>query len=646
MALEERGGRAERPKSDAVDVKINPKDGSIWYLDFDDKVVTLDDAGDTEYNRQRNEPDSDPAPDYPRFKQSVSMESPPGEAQEEGEDDAVIASLKLSEPTPTDPPVPAPPESKPPEVVVPHPAPEPTPIIVPSTPPDTVVALASAATSTPEPMPTLESTEPMFDLSRFELQISGERTSGRAGIGAEPPHYRYKNPDGSYRVDQFGVPIEYPFDFVEDLKRGPRPENAEPEKPNQVARPPEGSDGAANEEGQETAINWSKPPRLNDGVKALTQAEIQASPELERNFKRTIERLDPERAGALYLKWTSGEILDDPELAVLAYARNEFANRLDAGTKLATKLNKADVGTGRMRSLAFRNEVDMNGVDKTLAEMRKQTLILAMKMTDEELSRVVRAYETLDRDRSTSEYKQWETNVHSVAQKTGTRWDDYSEKISARVQSRSGRIELRHEAEKTIAKKYGAFRNVIAQFNPFFDTSRFSRADRVVQTADSVERALKEKPLLREINQQLAIITDFMKLTLNHDPEVRRALQQAAARNAAISVPNAGPGTFSEIQAAVPGERERLAGNPSLSPATMQPWFVRDRATWRTPDGRGYAQMNRQEINERVAAWDPPELQQLRERERQSRGGSIMAAIIGLLFGRTVDQHKQQLNLA
>ena len=56
--------------------------------------------------------------------------------------------------------------------------------------------------------------------------------------------------------------------------------------------------------------------------------------------------------------------------------------------------------------------------------------------------------------------------------------------------------------------------------------------------------------------------------------------------------------------------------------------------------------MNRQEINDRIASWDPPEIQQFRERERQSRGGKFFAAIVGLLFGRAVEQHKQQLNLA
>lgn len=352
--------------------------------------------------------------------------------------------------------------------------------------------------------------------------------------------------------------------------------------------------------------DWNALPPLLKGAKAMRQREIQANPEWEKNFLRVVERLDKERGGSIYARAVSEEVLDSKDLAFLAYARRDFANRLAIGETLQKRFEGnaglSDLELAKKRNETLRNEVELDSDESAMDLMKQQSIVLAMKMGDAEIGEVAAAYQILDKERNSTTYKVWERGVQDVLKKSGVPWEEYRDTF--KLDDKRGRIETRHEIEGRIAEGRSTLRNVLSWANPLFGRSRFSQADKLVRKAASLENFLQtpgSSP--QRVDQQLNVITRFMALTLSHDKEVRRAFQQTSMRNEEVAAIKTKPETFKEMRA----ERTRLTGNTAINPQNLKTAFERDMGKrGEMIGGRPYAGWTPEEKTARFKSWDVP----------------------------------------
>jgi len=380
-------------------------------------------------------------------------------------------------------------------------------------------------------------------------------------------------------------------------------------------------------------------------VTELRQREIQADPALEKNFLRCVERLDPERGAAVYARAVTGEVLSSADLAFLAYARRDFSNRLDLGEELKSKITLSDIATAKRRNAALRNEVDLGTDEQALQLMQEQAVVLAMKMTSDELAQVTRAYDTLERARNTSKYVRWEKGVRDVLERSNVSWEEYKDVF--RFGTKGDRVETRREIQRRIDEGQTTLSSVFSWFNPFSGGSNFRKADRIARKALSLEQKLQKPGTIQEADRQLDVITTFMKMTLSHDPEVRRAWQQTAMRDENVAAVETAPPTFKELR----GINTRLRGNAELTPARIKEAYERDiTARNERIGGRAFAEWTPQEKQSRLRSWDIPEtmtqgaMRQSSE-PREARGG-LFSRILGLLFDLVVGRQKDQVRYA
>ncbi|OGG48569.1 hypothetical protein A2704_00505 [Candidatus Kaiserbacteria bacterium RIFCSPHIGHO2_01_FULL_54_36b] len=399
-------------------------------------------------------------------------------------------------------------------------------------------------------------------------------------------------------------------------------------------------------------LDFNNPPELPKGVKLLEQPEIQANPELERNFVRVVERLDSVHGNGkeVYRKWMNKEILSDADRQLLAYARRDFALRLHEGTILAGKLNMTDLEIGMRRNTALRDEVELYGREQTLKEMKKQSLVLAMKMDDADFQQVIGAYPILDKNRNTRTYKVWEWTVKKHLEITGQPWGYYKEKTKG-ISTKAERIKNRFILADEIAKDRGIVLGTLSKLAPFglspLATARRkarglawrNRKDIRGATYERTAEELAEKPPVRLVNEQLSVITNFMRLTLSHDPEVRRALQDSAGFNEDVTPRETGPMTLRELR----GERVRLESGALTEASVRGEWdahrrSIKDKWNAKNPtDRKNY-------LND---SWEPSGLSSTHGIEtpegerRQSWLGQILTALAEMLFNR----HKGKLSL-
>lgn len=420
----------------------------------------------------------------------------------------------------------------------------------------------------------------------------------------------------------------------------------------QVARAPEGeapSQGSRLSDVVPTP-DWGAAPKLLKGAREFRQREIQADKELERSFLIVVNRLDPRQGAEIYHRLLEAEHgganLEGSDLAFLAYARAEFSNRLKIGETLQDKITASDLQIAKRRNEALRNEVDLDSDEVALGYMKQQAMVLAMKMSDVEAREIMQAYQILDRDRSTSRYKIWEHSTQSLLKRAGVGWEEYKDVF--KLEDKEARIATRHELEKRIAEGRSAIRNVLSWANPLFGRSRFSQADRMVQKAMSLEKALsKPGTEVHRVDEQLGVITNFMQLSLTHDPEARRAFQQSAMRNEDLVAAETRPLTYGEMRT----ERKRVLDQRTLSPQSIKTAFEQEMNTKAEKIGdRPYANWTVDEKKARFDRWAPATgspLDALRTSEMQKveRRG-FFSSILSWLFSSLFDKHKQQVSFA
>ena len=146
-----------------------------------------------------------------------------------------------------------------------------------------------------------------------------------------------------------------------------------------------------------------------------------------------------------------------------------------------------------------------------------------------------------------------------------------------------------------------------------------------------------EKPPVRLVNEQLSVITNFMRLTLSHDPEVRRALQESSGFNEDVRPQEAGPMTLRELR----GEKERIISG-AFSQAALQRAFDAHKRT--VPNYNGLSKEKQGKVRD---MWDPPSFSSSSgmtpegKERRPSWLGRILEAIVNALMSK----HKQNLSL-
>ena len=77
---------AEKANFENVRLRMTSDMSQSWYQDKDGNVVILDDAADEERDRQQREPNTPPAPGYPKFSTTVAIEDIPLASGQQPED--------------------------------------------------------------------------------------------------------------------------------------------------------------------------------------------------------------------------------------------------------------------------------------------------------------------------------------------------------------------------------------------------------------------------------------------------------------------------------------------------------------------------------------------------------------------------------
>lgn len=374
---------------------------------------------------------------------------------------------------------------------------------------------------------------------------------------------------------------------------------------------------------------WGSLPPLDDDARDLRQEEIQKQPDLEKNFLLVVERLAGERGKETYGKWVKEEVLESQHTEFLAYARREFVNRLAMGESLQKRLSLSDLAVAKRRNQALRNEVDLRSDEAAMKVIKEQAMRLAMTLDGHEVRRYVGAYDILDTKRATHEYKKWEKDFQDFLARTGMSHEQYDRLVQ--IESEQERSATRDALEQRMKKGQSTVRSVFSWALP-------SQGEKMLKRATSIEDRLIKPGHVSDVDEQLRSVTDFMMLSLTHDPEVRRAFQQSAALAEEVKAPDTRPMTFREMRGESTRLTERVSGKTELSTAALQRRFDREKVFVRSRDGtRGWGDMNADERRDwRDNTWNPPEMRDARTQESGGAGfwSSVKAWLLELLMSK------------
>lgn len=418
-------------------------------------------------------------------------------------------------------------------------------------------------------------------------------------------------------------------------------------------------------------------------MKAKTLREIQNDPQTESLFNHLLKNLDGQSGGKfteVYAKAVAGELLSEQDEALIAYARHEYTIRTQMGERLRGAVNSQDVEVGKKRNAAFRNIVDLQGTEYTKGVIEEQAMILAMKLPREKVETYVGAVNGLDKNRNTSTYRRWENEVKSVLRRSKTDWADYEKTFKVgdredheahvdRVQAdirkdwgmfrkaldivdfaSIGKSRSRYNAEKIINREDAKDReasidrveaNIVKDWGKFrrlFNvTGSMYKAQGLVREAERLDKKANKNLTLKQVNEALESVTEFMSLTLSHDPEVRRALQQGAFRAEDIQPVRSGVQTFKQAQAMFLGYERSPLAQDSLS----RTWDAKRRSV---PDWNQKTDVQRREIRD---SFEPAGLPQRAAPAEVARSGffSFLGGVLAALAAVIMGSRREDLSL-
>ncbi len=285
-------------------------------------------------------------------------------------------------------------------------------------------------------------------------------------------------------------------------------------------------------------------PELIDGAKVLTVAEIFADKKKEQLFLKVCNRLD-EEAGSSTYAWVLTKLgegkqaLSEGESRMITRARHEFANRMKIGETLRDGIKKEHVEMAMRRNGALREDAEYNGPEKTFEIMKTQVLNIAMSRSATELLRYTNALSTLKRVEESQAYTAYTKEVEMLVKRANISPNTYSATgFTTPGGRKSGRSIIKKEL---IDKRYSSFRSAL-------------RARSFVRQAGRLDRGIQSAGFTKEgIESAQNSIAQFLALTLTDDPDLRLALQQAAARNKSMESmlpPEEKPTTLNEAREA------------------------------------------------------------------------------------------------
>ena len=447
-----------------------------------------------------------------------------------------------------------------------------------------------------------------LDPARFQLLHNSANTTGRGE-------------QGNFYVHPDAPGMEFSADQVEPLlpPRNPPP----PEGPGGPGGPDVPGTGAIFEGARDAARRggWEVDPKNYIGITPKPLREILHGNPLDAQlFGELVMAIDPNRMGLFERSITGGD-LSLEERNFIKYAQFEYSKCFKLGETAGGSLSASDLDIFMRRNPEIQNNVLLNGVDQTLAGLREEMFHLAMRDPERVIS-LNDAYKSLKNDRNTVRYQSWDQKVRALCERSKIRPQDYEAMFN--LDDRAGTKERLNEKVREDMNMFGKAVDWTTGFVGLSNASRLLKAADSLNLQTQKTIASPTSWVLTRVNEQLDAVTRVMAYTITN-PAFQDMLTKRALTNENVGRPtDAGPQTIAQMR------NSNSAQAREYTNENLRRWFDRDKANYRTFDGRAWDQMRPEEKTDyRDNVWNPS--------EARSRGEGLgFWALLFSAFARTL----------
>lgn len=553
------------PESSDKGVTINnTADGTLWYLDKDQKVVILDDAAEMERERQGREPDSDPAEGYPKFNGRMRSKELPAGTPNNNEvlsDDArahiqenIRISLQNLDMTDE--------ERAQFEQIIPT---------INSTAAAQKIAeqiakihkVTNGTVNKHEGDPAHLTQEQIAKLQKGAEGLSERGDGGysqrAASAESAAEMARLKRNQLLKNATGFNI-VHHPDNFAGGPNAGQTDYWEHPEMPGEIFTLAEVEAAQAAKKARMEAT----PGKIARGKKETTPKDPRENgwdtggPEFRGLEPKLVKELinGPDQLGFSILlesvgnglevkrKMQEGIMLSLDEQRMVNFARYEYTRRLKQVEFIQSKLDVADLEVAARNDPDFDALLQFTGKARTLEVFKKQILQMGM-MKKETLDTVYNTYANLAHLRDQKTYQKWEKGVQDLCARRGITMKYYD--ADFRTSDKEQRVETRRTIQEEIRHGWGPFRRAIDHATG----SSFRKADRMVRKANKHREAMQANDVVRGVHNEIDSLVNILRFSLVDNHEARLMLQQEAVRNHDLNTSaENGPKTFTEAKTA------------------------------------------------------------------------------------------------
>lgn len=380
--------------------------------------------------------------------------------------------------------------------------------------------------------------------------------------------------------------------------------------------------------------DWGTRRREFRGLAPKSISELLADPRDDLAYSRLIESLDP-RGMEIKRKHLAGEPLTAEERRIMNYTRYEHARRMKQIDSIFRTVKTADLELAARRDEDFAATMAFRGPQRTLDVFKAQMLDLAMKDKDM-LDRLEAATDRISSLRTTRRYKHWDEKVRGLASQAGVGMQNYDATFAGLdqrgffmpgVTARPGYAE-RQASQQDIAERlrreHGRFRAIVDKTLGISEHKARTMMRKAVRLDMKTQKSLFSPTswAVGQIDEDLGVLTGFLRHTITDNPEVIHMVEQEAIRNQNLSTDaERGPATFAAAQ-----EQRALE--------TRQANEAIDRhvSAFRTADGRDW---DHSSVDERIDSLAPLRDTQARAQERKGENwfSRAIMSIVRAAFG-------------
>jgi hypothetical protein len=279
--------------------------------------------------------------------------------------------------------------------------------------------------------------------------------------------------------------------------------------------------------GQESAEapDWSIQRKEFAGLTPKSVREILANRADAKNFGELIESLDPNGL-EIMRKSIANEPLTAEERKILNYGRHEYARRMKQIEFIHSQIKTSDLETVARRDEDFAAALGLDGPART-AELFKQQIVQMGMMNREALDRLYNTYENLAYLRDTANFRNWEKDINTLCEKSGTAVKDFDTTFDLRDAA------SRRASQNALADNFRKLMRKAVRVGDKLKPSRFS----------------PQSFYVRGVDKELGTLTEVLKYTITNNPEVVHMLEQESFRNENLATDaEQGPHTYAEAQ--------------------------------------------------------------------------------------------------